>query len=79
MKPHHVRVHALGVNRVAADLTEHRVAGIRNGLLDQRFGSGASATPAFVLRPRAFRAFPCMRPFFASTATSRIRNLFSFS
>jgi hypothetical protein len=34
MKPHHVRVHALRVNRVAANLAEHRAACVRKRLLD---------------------------------------------
>jgi len=34
MKAHHVRVHALGVNRVSANLAQNGAAGVRERLLD---------------------------------------------
>lgn len=60
MKPHHVRVHALRVNRVAADLAKHRAARVGNRLLDQWFSSCSSAISAFMLGPWAFRPLPTM-------------------
>jgi hypothetical protein len=76
MKPHHVRVHALGVNRVAANLAKHRAARICERLLDEWLSSWPSATPALILRPGAFRPFPTTRRGSATAAIPRIETSF---
>ena len=76
MKPHHVRVHALGVNRVAADLAQDRAACVRKGLLDQWFSSWPNSTADLMTLGSAFRSFPTMRRLSAATAISCIELCF---
>ena len=54
MKPDHVRVHASGVNRVAAKLARHSPDGLCNRLLQQWCSFRPLASLAFV---PAFLAF----------------------
>jgi len=57
MKSDHVKVHAAGVNAVAADWAGHRVACVCNRLLDQRAGVCILAAPGPRPRPSAFRCW----------------------
>jgi len=76
VKSHHMKVHALGINGMAAQLARDVACRVRDRLLDQRLRSSL-AEPA---RPnpwpsalRAFWAFPIFRP---QTTAFRIEESF---
>jgi hypothetical protein len=48
VNPHIVKVHALGINGVATDVTEHRAHHVRDRLLQQGFSSALSARFSFL-------------------------------
>ena len=67
MESHHVRVHALGVNRVAADPARHRVGRVGNRLFDERLSCDPASAPAPAPRLFAFGTFAGMRAFPAAS------------
>ena len=59
MKPHHVRMHPLGINRVAADRAGHSAACVCNRLLFS--GRGFCRPSALAFLPRV-SSFPSLKP-----------------
>src|SRR5258708_18292109 len=73
VNPHHVNVHALGVNAVAATFAGHSAIQFRDRLFEQRLSSPLSARSGFLPASLALLAVPAAR---AHSAISRIKRIF---
>ena len=61
VKPYHMRMHAFGINRVAAELARHITDGVCNRLLQQSFAPWFSITTGFMPPLSGLRCFSTVR------------------